>query len=149
MCKVSKYGVFSGPYFPLFGLNTEIYSVNLRIQSKSGKHGPESSPYLDTFHAVSYSLIHNWYFYKLIKVLLLSSLTVRRIWKNSFGIIWRNVPCQLHQKNPTSKMKDKRLEQLKALKDNEFIDNELCYYGQPVSRSIKITCFTVSSSSST
>ena len=23
----------SGPYFPAFGLNTEIYSVNLRIQS--------------------------------------------------------------------------------------------------------------------
>ena len=29
--KVSKYGVFSGPYFPVFGLNTEIYFVNLRI----------------------------------------------------------------------------------------------------------------------
>ena len=31
--KVSKYGDFSGPYFPVFGLNTEIYGVNLRIQS--------------------------------------------------------------------------------------------------------------------
>ena len=29
--KVSKYGVFSGPYFPVFGLNTKIYSINLRI----------------------------------------------------------------------------------------------------------------------
>ena len=28
--KMSKYGVFSGLYFPIFGLNTEIYSVNLR-----------------------------------------------------------------------------------------------------------------------
>ena len=28
---------FSGPYFPAFGLNTEIYSVTLRIQSKCGK----------------------------------------------------------------------------------------------------------------
>ena len=27
--KVSKYGVFSRPYFPVFGLNTEIYCVNL------------------------------------------------------------------------------------------------------------------------
>ena len=27
--KVYKYGVFSGPYFPVFGLNTEIYGVNL------------------------------------------------------------------------------------------------------------------------
>ena len=35
--KVSKYGVFSGPYFCAFGLNTERYSVSLRIQSKCGK----------------------------------------------------------------------------------------------------------------
>ena len=33
--KVSKYGVFSGPYFPVFGLNTEIYED--RIQSEYGK----------------------------------------------------------------------------------------------------------------
>ena len=26
--KVSKYGVISVPYFPVFGLNTEIYGVN-------------------------------------------------------------------------------------------------------------------------
>ena len=32
--KVSKYGIFSGPCFPVFGLNTEIYSVYLHIQSK-------------------------------------------------------------------------------------------------------------------
>ena len=32
--KVSKYRVFSGPYFPVFELNTEIYRVNLRIQDK-------------------------------------------------------------------------------------------------------------------
>ena len=35
-----KYGVFSGPYFPVFGLNT-------------GKDGPEKTLYLDTFHAVN------------------------------------------------------------------------------------------------
>ena len=35
--KVSKYGVFSGPYFPVYVLNTEIYGVNLRIQSEYGK----------------------------------------------------------------------------------------------------------------
>ena len=32
--KVSKYGVFSGPYFPVFRLNTDIYRINLRIQSE-------------------------------------------------------------------------------------------------------------------
>ena len=37
-CKVSKYGVISGPYFPVFGLNT-------------GKQGPEKTPYLDAFQA--------------------------------------------------------------------------------------------------
>ena len=35
--KVSKYGVFSGPYFPVFGLNTEIYGLNIRIQSECRK----------------------------------------------------------------------------------------------------------------
>ena len=38
--KASKYGVFSGPYFPVFSPNT-------------GKYGPGKAPYLDAFHAVS------------------------------------------------------------------------------------------------
>ena len=46
--KVSKYGVISGPYFPVFGLNTERYVFS----SNTGKYGPEITPYLDTFHAV-------------------------------------------------------------------------------------------------
>ena len=37
---LSKYGVFSGPYFPVFSRNTR-------------KYGPEKPPYLDTFHGVS------------------------------------------------------------------------------------------------
>ena len=35
--KVSKRGVFSGPYFTAFGLNTERYGVSLCIQFKYGK----------------------------------------------------------------------------------------------------------------
>ena len=35
--KLSKYRVIRGPYFPVFGLNTEIYGVNLRIQSECRK----------------------------------------------------------------------------------------------------------------
>ena len=35
--QVSKCGVFSGPYFPAFGLNTERYGVSLCIQSECGK----------------------------------------------------------------------------------------------------------------
>ena len=38
--KMSKYGVFSGPYFPVFSPNT-------------GKYGPEKTLYLDTFHAAN------------------------------------------------------------------------------------------------
>ena len=34
---MSKLRVISGPYFPVFGLNTEIYSINLRIQSEYRK----------------------------------------------------------------------------------------------------------------
>ena len=37
--KVSKYGVNSDPYFPIFSPNTE-------------KYRPKKTPYLDTFHAV-------------------------------------------------------------------------------------------------
>ena len=37
---MSKYRVISGPYFPVFSPNV-------------GKYGPEITPYLDTFHAVS------------------------------------------------------------------------------------------------
>ena len=36
---MSKYGVVSGPYFPVFNPET-------------GKYGPEITPYLDNFHAV-------------------------------------------------------------------------------------------------
>ena len=44
MWKVTKYSVFSGPYFPVFGLN-------------AGKCRPEKTPYLDTFHAVSCKMV--------------------------------------------------------------------------------------------
>ena len=36
---MSKYGVISGPCFPVFSPNT-------------GKYGPEITPYMDTFHTV-------------------------------------------------------------------------------------------------
>ena len=47
-----KYGVFSGPHFPVFGLNTEIYGINLRVQPEYRKIRTRKSPYFDTFHAV-------------------------------------------------------------------------------------------------
>ena len=50
--KVSEYGVFSGPYFPVFGLTTEIYGLNLRIQSKYRKIRTRKNS-LDIFHSVT------------------------------------------------------------------------------------------------
>ena len=44
---------FSGPYFPVFRLNTEIYGVNFRIKSEYRKIRTRKTPYLDIFHAVS------------------------------------------------------------------------------------------------
>ena len=53
--EVSKYGVFTGPYFPVFGLNKEFYSVNLSVFIlNTGKYGPEKTPYLDIFHVMIY-----------------------------------------------------------------------------------------------
>ena len=49
---MSRYGVFSGRYFSVLGMNTEIYGVNRRIQSKYRKYGPEKIPYSDTFHSL-------------------------------------------------------------------------------------------------
>ena len=46
--KASKYGVFSGWYFSVFGLNQEIYEVNSVINPNGEKYGPEKTPYLDT-----------------------------------------------------------------------------------------------------
>ena len=40
--KYFNYGFFSGPYFPVFGLNTDIYGPNM------GKYGPGKTLYLDT-----------------------------------------------------------------------------------------------------
>ena len=47
--KVSKHGVFSGPYFPAFGLNTEKYFVSLLIQSKCGKMRTRNNSVLGHF----------------------------------------------------------------------------------------------------
>ena len=44
---------YAGPHFPAFGLNTERYSVSLRIQSECGKMRPRITPNTDTFHTVS------------------------------------------------------------------------------------------------
>ena len=46
--KLSKTEIFSGPYFPIFGLNTEIYGVNI-FRPNIGKYGPEKTPFFRHF----------------------------------------------------------------------------------------------------
>ena len=43
---------FSGPYFPAFGLNTEIYYVNLFIQSKCRKIYFRKTRNIDNFYVM-------------------------------------------------------------------------------------------------
>ena len=50
--KGSKYGFFFGSYFPVVRLNTEIYSVNLCIQSKHRKIRTRKISIFGHFHAV-------------------------------------------------------------------------------------------------
>ena len=50
--KLSKCGVFSGPYFPAFGLSTKRYRVSLCIQSECLKIQTRKTQNTDTFHAL-------------------------------------------------------------------------------------------------
>ena len=54
-CKVKSVSIrsFSGPYFPAFGLNSERYTITLRIQSECGKTRTRKTPDMGTFHAIN------------------------------------------------------------------------------------------------
>ena len=53
-----------GPHFPAFGLNTERYSVSLRIQSECGKMRTRLTPNTEFFYAVPENRISNLRIYK-------------------------------------------------------------------------------------
>ena len=76
---MSKYGVFSGPYFTKFGQNTERYSV---FSPNAGKYGQEKTPYMDTFHTVK-------------DIILGFSKEVK--FENVFN--WRRAYCDVCKKN--------------------------------------------------
>ena len=61
---------FSGPHFPVFGLNTEIYEVNLRIQYSRGKIRTRKTPNTDTFYTVSLLHISDQYLQRRIQNLI-------------------------------------------------------------------------------
>ena len=53
--KVSKFKVFSGLYFPIFELNTDIYSLSLRSQYEYWKIQTRKTSNSGTFHAVIFN----------------------------------------------------------------------------------------------
>ena len=55
--KVSKYGVSSGTYFPIFELNTKIYRVNFRIQSECRERRTRKNPVFGCFSPSVHFLI--------------------------------------------------------------------------------------------
>ena len=76
MWKVSKYGIFSGLYFPLFISNT-------------GKYGLEKTPYLHIFHIVVFQT----------RLCLDSTLLWRISWLVISKVIWRSFnPFMLNDK---------------------------------------------------
>ena len=48
---------FSGPYFPTFTLNTEIYSLHLRILSEFGKIRTRKTPNAEILYAVNHCAV--------------------------------------------------------------------------------------------
>ena len=67
--KVSKYGVISGPYFPVFGLNT-------------GKYRTEITPYLDIFQAVMFNTTCAFKFFRYSTQFLIiqATLPLKKNW---------------------------------------------------------------------
>ena len=57
--KSSRIRSYSGPHFPALGLNTDRYSVSLRIQSQCGEIRTRITPTMDTFRAVTLNIIMN------------------------------------------------------------------------------------------
>ena len=75
MWKVSKYGVISGPYFPVFGLNMKIYGVNLSIQSEYRKIRTRNNSIFGHFSCSDrylHEMLYQLYFSVLFKLILAS-----------------------------------------------------------------------------
>ena len=110
--KVPIYGVFSGPYFAVLALeHLFVFSRN------AGKYGPEKTPLLDTFHAVSYA--ENWTFLTVINLnATMSTITelqkqpsrvvLRKIYSENMQQIFKKTPmprCDLNKDAKASLLK--------------------------------------------
>ena len=83
--KVSKYGVISGSYFPVFELNTEIYEINLHIWSEYRKVRTRNNSVFRHFsRTVHYSEVADFFEYGGAKPKhsSASTATFNRTWKS-------------------------------------------------------------------
>ena len=81
---------FSGQYFPAFGLNAEICSVNLRIPSKYGKIRTIKTRNTDTFYATVILVREPIHTSHLISILMMGTALVRD-WQLRWNWTLRNV----------------------------------------------------------
>ena len=72
--KIVQIRIFSWSVFSVFGLNTEIYHVNVCIQSEYGKIRREKTPYKDTSQTVLLNLL----LIQLIFFMVLSSMVFHK-----------------------------------------------------------------------
>ena len=76
---MSKYGGFSGRYFPAFGLNTERWFVSLRIQSECGEIRTRKTSVFRHFSRSEYVLT-NWMKTLLILNVILNNIGLKEIY---------------------------------------------------------------------
>ena len=120
--KVSKYGVYSGPYFPVFGLNTEIYRVNLLIQSEYRKIRTRKNSAFGHFsHSASFDLVH---FVKLEIVLRLNvKLMEKHSQNNILHVILLTLKKLCRLKAPPKRKLYRNYWNYKAFDEDDFNKN--------------------------
>ena len=104
---MSKYGVFSGPYFPTFGLNTESYEVSLCIQFECRKLRARKNSVFGHFSGSEVLCgEHTWrkcILYLLRRGVLLLNIdaNTHKCGMNSLkfrgSVLWRNLPAKLKE----------------------------------------------------
>ena len=93
---------FFGPYFPAFGLNTEIYSVNLRLQSEYRKMQTRKNSVFGHFPRSGCFLmgVHTYTIFGLVfKYLTLSWRTSLSYRTQSIDLLWKSMDWFLHDRD--------------------------------------------------
>ena len=98
---MSKYEVTSGPYFPAFGLNTDIYSVNLSIQSKYRKMRTRNNSAFGHFsgsdkNQACLSVYNIFHLNNILHISCLSAFKQRRSFSSIFIPYRCNISSRLH-----------------------------------------------------